>query len=281
MKSIWYEMGIREGKFCGVEQTKFLNTLYRFYYDLQQKCRASLSPYNVLDGGWDFDFSGRIKCAPSIGEHSDWASRVDKMCAPPPVPYGTPITQEYWNSAGPEWKEKDFKTSVDNLLGQEKVNYPLYRDDTGLYFFPRGLRRVGELDWEKQQYRIVSVMRYCIVPLLIRNDTGGIKWSAGYMHSERFEWSNHSGRDTQIIFEFPEYWKKATVKVGVFAKNTSKDQSLKVPVDGSFWANGKTPYIITTPDGTDYDAQSELRIYGAVDLATHPDFMKFFGDVDK
>lgn len=257
-------MGIREGKFCGVEQTKFLNTLYRFHYDLHQKCRSSLGSDNVLPSYYDVTFTGRAKW--NQGGLYNFESYVDALCAIHRVPFGTLITQEYWNSAEPKWEAKTIEPDIKDLLGEEKVTYPAF--SSGIYV---GIKRVGDIAWEKQQYKLAKEMRYCIVPLILEG-LGAEANRQGFAN-----WVNWTWDVVPVKIQIPEYWKKADCKIGIYAKVID---GMHPTINGCFWVSGKTAYV-KEPVADARITRSEVRIYGAVDLATHPDFKKFFGDVDK
>lgn len=265
MSSIWHEMGIRDGKFCGVEQTKFLNTLYRFNYELQQELRKSLNEESWgLRSYYDKSFNGRPKWNPGkyTYHESNFEEFVEEMTTIPRAPFGTPITQEYWNSAEPKWEEKTLLPTLKDLLGEEKITYPART--TGTY---GGIKRVGDIAWEKQQYRLVQAMRYRIVPLLFQ----GLSAEAahyGYADFKHYGWGI-----SNIKIEVPEKWRQADCKIGIFAKVVNDGR--EAPIDGCFWVSGKTPYVKEITQKP-FQTASELRIYGAVDLATHPDYQKFF-----
>ena len=266
MSSIWHNMGIREGKFCGVEQTKFLNTLYRFHYDVLQKSMISLESYYILPSYYDISFDVRAKWNPGGPYGSNMESYVDAICSIHQVPFGTPITQEYWNSAEPKWEEKTLLPTVKDLLGEEKVTYPAV--SPGIY---GGKKRVGDVAWEKQQYKLVQKMRYCIVPLILEG-VGAESKRQGFASWVEWTWDT-----VQVKIQMPEYWQKADCKIGIYAKVIN---GIHPTINGCFWVSGKTPYV-KEPVADARITTSELRIYGAVDLATHPDFKKFFDGVDK
>jgi hypothetical protein len=83
-------------------------------------------------------------------------------------------------------------------------------------------------------------------------------------------WEN----ENQYRITVPSYWCADGIdyKIGIFAKTLST--GLKTALEGCYWR--KTKSFVTSLVPRNEAGLSEVRIYGAVDLATHPDFKHYF-----
>lgn len=260
MKSIWYEMGLREGEFRAVEHTRFLNSVYSFYHTLQSRCRETAGETWALPSYYTLSFNGRPKWNPGKNG-SSFEALVEELCRFPPVPFGTPVTKTFLENPSPLWDEATLNPSCRTFIGEELLPYP---GRNTLSYSAR--RRKDDFSWEKQQYRLIQSMKYCIVPLQITG-LGAEAARYGFVNSETWFW----GRE-EIFIKLPSYWAMPEAKIGIYAR--SKSSGTPPPVEGAFWVSGETPY--RAPGASSSSITSTLRIYGVTDLAHHPDFEKYF-----
>ena len=261
MKSLWYEMGLREGKFRSVEQSVFLNTVYSFYYTLQSRCRQTAGENRVLPCYYDLSFTGRSKWNPGKNG-SNFEALVQEMCCFPPLPFGTPVTEEFWNSEKPLWDAEILDPQMEKFIGEEILPYP------GRNTLPYGAwRRTGEPAWEKQQYKVIQQMRYCIVPLHI-SGLGAEAAHACFADYEDWKWGSDD-----IEIKLPGYWDTGASRMGIYARE--KISGDPPPIEGCFWVPGADTYRVKS-SGAVYRTVSTLRVFGVTDLAHHPDFEKYF-----
>lgn len=261
MKSVWYEMGLREGKFRGVEQTKFLNTVYSFYHTLQSRCRQTADEGWELPFYYDLSFTGRPKWNPGKNG-SSFETLVEDMCRFPAVPFGTPVKEAFWKQDAPAWDETVLAPQMQSFIGEEVLPYPgRNRVSYGAW------RRKGEFAWEKQQYKIIQQMRYCIVPLLT-SGFGADAAHRGFVDHEDWKWGSED-----IEIKLHEYWQAGESRIGIYAKE--KISGDPPPIEGCFWVPGETAYRVKS-SGDVYRTVSTVRICGMTDLARHPDFEKYF-----
>ena len=269
MNSVWYDMGIRDGRFTGVRPSSFLNAAYRFFFDLYMRSRQSLEPewkplnfekknafrFNGLRK-WDLDGTERSLLLSGFSFQS--------------VPFGSPLTQEYWGSDTPDWSYDTLYPAESALIGEEIVSHPIQQMD-----FKKCLRRSGEFLWERQRYKLIEKMRFCTIPLKVqrrsKGDSGWTEFPQKHHINQNLSWEN----ENQYKITVPSYWCAEGIgyKIGIFAKTLSAP-GLKTAVEGCYWLPASsfvTPRITGTEAGF-----SEVRIYGAVDLATHPDFKHYF-----
>lgn len=270
MNSVWYEMGMRSGLFKGTNPATFMNCAYRFFLDLRYQCRKSWDPSIVLpDYETKFVFNARDK---------NWRDFTNnfyrRYFTYREVPMGTPIPEEVWNSDKPTWEKTSF--TEEEILGEKPIIHPL--EDLSK---PGGGKGQFSMtcDWESQRYRLIQKMRYCLVPIKIMvfealYDKTWKNWygNTGFLDRDGFGWEGYS----RVRASFFDYWTQGNTvfKIGIFAEN--KTPGLKVPFNGGRWISQKEFTSAKAPDDDPWLGISTLRIYGAVDLSTHPDYEKFF-----
>lgn len=277
MSTIWHDMGIRDGKFLGVEPYVFLRECASFFYELDIACRKVKNP--SYDPGYTLaqrSYYGHAKHrTPLTWNNSDCKSRFCYKEAP----YGVPLAQDVWESPGTEWPKEVLAPSLESVIKEAPVELPLVN-----YYYPIGCMHTGNLDWQKQLLKLIRAMRYCIIPLTISYQEDNGKWFdmiSPSVNAAQFHW----GLYRQIRIKIPEYWQGEesaagetnSFKIGIYARNITPDyvdENNIPPVTGMFWTTDKEYIINVTEENS--SSLSELRIYGAVDLSKHPDFRKYF-----
>lgn len=270
-------MGIRDGRFQGTVPAAFMNGAYRFFLDLKTKCRQSVVPgYRAPERDEQFSFTGRNRNGLWCDRTSFWNPEeffrekftFDK------VPMGTPVTEKFWNAETPVWTDEVLQPSEKTILGEEIIPSPAES--------PMRIMLLDDPSWERQRYRLIQKMRYCIVPLKIiyRTKDHKYKWSKWYEYlgntgcidSKYFDWNQYS----QLRIQIPKYWATETArcKICITAKNNTP--YYKVPVEGNILIDGNACMTSPPPDKETWYSNSQLRIYGLIDLATHPDWQKYF-----
>ena len=265
-ESAWYAMGMRDGNFCGVNPATFLNTAYRFFLTLKTSCRKAVTPeYRPSDAEESFSFNGLAKSR----EYLDWEYYSTKeRFSYDRAPLGAPFAPEKWEDPHPLWDAEVLERTRDDVLGEESFTHGPH--DT----YTRGF--IFDLQFQKQLYKLIQKFRFSIIPLEVSylgNDGKWHEWfgNTGCVNLTCY-WSSYKRWKVRI----PEYFRKeqALCKIGVYAKNQSP--GYRVPIDGSFWNES---YEYTTP-AVSSTGWSTLRIYGAIDLSTHPDFKKYIDIFD-
>ena len=266
MKSVWYEMGMRDGAFRGTVPAAFMNCAYRFFLDLRDQCRKDLAPgYVCPEREKNFSFNARDKFGRWRGYEGDIYKKNFTFQAPP---MGTPIPEELWSTSRPEWKKVRF--TEEEILGEEIISYG---DGPGYSFH--------STEWEKQRYRLIQKMRYSLIPLQITfstiDHTKQERWeeyygNTGCIDREVFPWDSLY----RLRVKIPDYWAQPGVpcKIGICAENLTS--ALNVPLNGCRWVAQKNFTTAGTADKKPWLGRSKLRIYAAVDLAGHPDYAKYF-----
>ena len=271
-QSVWYIMGMRDGIFYGTDPADFMDTAYRFFLDLKNRSRQSASPVFVPnEREVNFTFSGRKKnVAREMGEDF-----YKKYFAYQPLPFGTPVKEALWYAEKPDLFSEDFDTAEEKILGETLIPHP----DNGRWDKVNAMD--FDLEWEKQRYRLIQKMRYCVVPLKVFCRSRGY---SGVWHPwSEFHYNTGCVDQTDLLWErfsqfkisFPEYWipEGTSFKIGITAN--SNMPNAPVPFNGKRWITAKE-YITPYPSGDISYSSSQIRIYGFVDLATHPDWAKFF-----
>lgn len=279
MKSVWYEMGMRNGEFRGVVPAAFMNSAYRFFLDLRDRCRQNINPaYTPPVHEQNFTFNGvdRFGYWRGWNNFDFYESFFTFQPSPHGTPLGIPIPEELWKTAEPDW-EKVFFTE-EEILGEKTIHHPSMASQRGEG--PTAARYGNGTEWEKQRYRLILKMRYCLVPLQIYarrsyNDSTFYEYygsRSGCINNSAFYWADYP----QLYVKLPEYWtqEKTVYKIGIYAENLTSCS--KVPLEGSRWISDKSFRTVREPAVNYWQSHSILRIYGAVDLSTHPDFKKYF-----
>lgn len=277
MSSIWYEMGIREGLFTGTVPAAFMNAAYRFFLDLKTKCHQSInSKYLPAEKDDKFSFTGRNKNATWHDRQTFWmpSEFFRKNFTFDKIPMGTPVTEKFWNTETPELTDEVLNPSETTILGEESIPSPAESKYT--------LMLLNDVSWESQRYRLIQKMRYCIVPLKIEYRTKNYKyeWSSWYEYLGNtgcidkisFDWSRYS----QLRIQIPEYWAAETARCKICITARNNTPYYKVPVEGNILINGNTYTTPKPPEKETWYSTSQLRIYGLIDLASHPDWQKYF-----
>ena len=142
--------------------------------------------------------------------------------------------------------------------------------------------------WPVQRYKVIQQLRYITVPLDIRVEVQNWGTSEWYW----VDWYSEAGNSQygcinktvypyfdwiflrKIEAKFADYWTQGNTvcKIGVFGEKPYDGYSIQI--DGCFWVNDKE-YSCTRSSGVE-NPEQKLRIYGAVDLSTHPDFAQYF-----
>lgn len=261
--SVWYDMGMRDSQFCGVNPCTFLNTAYRFFFELKTACRRSIVPgYSPSDSDKYFSITGKA----IYQEYLAWNRGVGQnRFSYGNAPYGTPFPREKWDAPRPSWEDDTLSPKLADVLLEEPFSFP--NQYAGQYFSSK------TLDFSKQLYSLIQKMRFCIIPIeCFHRDAGYLEWHEYWGNSGCVNNTISWRGKRRLKFQIPEYWRKEQTqcKIGVCARNITPE--FKVPIDGSFWKG--TEY--TTPESADdVIGESEMRVYGVIDLSTHPDFRKY------
>ena len=268
MNSVWYDMGIRDGNFTGVLPSRFLNAAYRFFFELYMRSHQSLEPEWKP---WDFEKRDEFKFNGLRKWDMDGDERrfLLNCFSFQSVPYGSPLSQTFWESSRPEWSYETLYPTEAALIGEEIAPNPVQQLD-----FKKCLQRVGNFLWEKQRYKVINQMRFCTIPLQVRYRTKTYpEWTA-YSQINHINATIGWQNEIQFKITIPSYWCADSVdrKIGICAKTLS--ENLKTALEGCYWR--KTDLFVTDTVPDRESGLSELRIYGAVDLATHPDFKHYF-----
>ncbi|MBR2372733.1 MAG: hypothetical protein IKA87_00720 [Lentisphaeria bacterium] len=279
--SVWSDMGLINGEMRGVDPCVFLNTAFRFFQDLQYRTRVSVDPDFEPPEICHFDFSFDrmpkfFQSFPDAGkvfypwqyfsyyyEYSNWHPQAAR---------GFPIPEETWQNEKPDLNAA-FLLGEKGILGEDIIEHNGTREP------------INDIPWALQRYRLIQKMRFVTVPLAIRVFDNSIeKWSDYRLYDGYF--SRHPGRiDSrafdwclfpQIEAQIPEYWQKegTVCKIGINAKKGAYIIYPPPPVTGDLWKQGA--YFKSAKYEGRYPQESDLMIYAAVDLASHPDFKKYF-----
>ena len=267
-ESIWYKMGMREGVFRGTNPATFLNEAYRFFLNLKDQCyRDAYNSWVTPESEKNYTFNARDKFGVWRGiTDAIYQNRFTFQTAP----LGSPIPEELWTTDTPQWVKSSF--TEQEILNEEIIPHELTISHGAPY-------RSMSMQWEKQRYRLIQKMRYCLIPLKILTTTGydlssWYEWygNTGCIDKPSFSWESHP----RIKVTVPDFWTKegTQYKIGIFAK--SSDNYTRSPLNGCRWFTQKELTTTAAPSGSPWTGSSTLRIYGAVDLSTHPDYSKYF-----
>ena len=268
-------MGMRDGVFRGTVPAAFMNAAYRFFLTLRDQCRMDVyDSYRPSASETAFVFNARDKFGNWRG--FDYRMFRDKFTFQAP-PLGSPIPEELWTTDRPEWTKISF--SEEELLGEEIIPHPYNADNTG-----RAIgRRATSMQWELQRYRLIRKMRWCIIPLKVSvryshyNDWWR-EWygNTGCMHYN-FPWEIYP----QLTVSVPDYWTRedTVYKIGIYAENIQP--YTRSPLSGCRWISQKEFTTAQAPSDARWLGETHLRIYGAVDLSTPPDFQHFFDPIEE
>lgn len=282
--SVWSDMGLSGGRMNGVDPCTFLNAAYGFFAEVRKHIRPDTESEQLRD----FDFSLRRKA----GEHelntrSDWELLGKSLSFPVENKVlGRPIPEIYWNTV-PD-RSGIFTQTEETLLGGETVPCP--------YAAPLMRREIMDPAWPLQRYGLIQKMRYMTVPLNIRSKvrdsgTGAVfwvdhyseSWQYGYLDTENFYWNGrlNTGRYILLEAEIPEYWRWGnTVCKIAFEGDRAEHYNgcPPPPVVGRGWHDGGR-YLAGDYAG-EYPFSGVVRLFGAADLSTHPDFARYFDPIE-
>ena len=268
--SVWSDIGVVDDHLNAVNPCAFLNAAYGFFKGMRYQIAVITHAMPTLP---DYDFLFRRKSNPR-------ALRPDAFSCPmEPDMLGRPIPENYWNTL-PQWGEI-FAQTEETLLGEDIVPFPYSR--TG--------NSIMSPEWPLQRYKIIQKMRYMTVPVELRAKEYG-KWidyshrwdiydsyrpiTEYGMNTDKFWWRK-SGQYSQLEAQIPEYWSKGNTvcKIGYIGRwALPDDPNPPPPINGCAWSGGSL-YLTEEYMGT-YSGRAVIQLYGAVDLATHPDFAQYF-----
>ena len=276
-------MGLVNARMYAVDPCTFMNTAYGFFHDL----RLALWP--VDDTTWqslhlpDYDFALHRRCGdigisgaawPDLDSALSFPNEEDRL--------GWPVPENYWNSI-PKWSEI-FTCNEETLIGEEILHSPYYE-----YGARPGL---NDPAWPIQRYKVMQKMRYITIPLNIRvkdyelwSDTATWhEWvipNRIYNHSinsTNFNWGarGYYNGYLQIEAEVPEYWTRgnAVCKIGYEGGWHGGGYEAQPPISGCVWNSGNR-FLSSEYTGS-ISPMATVRLFGAIDLSTHPDFAEYF-----
>ena len=288
--SVWTDMGVVRGRMNGVNPCTFLNTAYGFFQQTREKTRYE----KEHSTDWDFLLRRKAGEADSL-DWRKWREAGERLTFPAaPEEWGglaRPIPESYWNSV-PRWSSI-LSLNEEALLGEDIIPWPYASQSRPAIMDPA---------WPRQRYKVIQQMRYMTVPLHIR--TKEKKYIPTYPYYT-FAWGDYSpqisnpyfintryfgwcgkelgGDYRQVEARIPEYWtqRNTVCKIGleggwsdVGEAPVAPPGAPPPPINGCYWHNSST-YLSGeyTEEGSYWGT---VRLFGAVDLSTHPDFAQFF-----
>lgn len=256
--SVWSDMGLVGGEMRGVNPGAFLNTALGFFQELRLRTKGT-TPYR----GWNFDGLKKenlslLNSRYGSGHNFNVWGLFTLTGGGYPEILCRPITENFWRTA-PEWTRISGLSEAD-VLGEEIVEKLWYNYSTQTY----NGRRSMEPAWALQRYRLIQKMRYVTVP---------IDYGDGVFEYEHFFWDSIAGY--RLRFALPSYWAQSGVDCRIGIKAETLDLSRPAPpIEGCFWVNGSE---FVAGEAAAFSGQaSKILVCGAVDLATHPDFARYF-----
>ena len=180
-------MGMREGAFRGTTPAIFLNEAYRFFLGLRDECRKEVYPgYITPESEKNYTFNARDKFGVWRGiTDAIYQNRFTFQAAP----LGSPIPEELWTTDTPQWVKSSF--TEQEILNEEIIPHELTISHGAPY-------RSMSMQWEKQRYRLIQKMRYCLIPLKILT-------TRGYDLSRWYEWYGNTGCIDKPSFSWESY----------------------------------------------------------------------------
>lgn len=282
--SVWSDMGVIGAEMRGVDPCTFLNTAYGFFKELRQQIRPEWDSFHLPD--WDF---ARHRKAGDRGMRGGvyWPALERDLSFPSGYygQLGLPIPESYWNSV-PRWSEI-LTCDEARLIGEDILQSP----------YGYGARpAVMDPAWPVQRYKVIQKMRYITVPLNIRTkewnwqynrvewvdyrDPSGSDIFAHSINRDDFDWTapGRGGQYIQIEAQISEYWARENVvcKIGYEGgwRYSGLDREQPPPINGSAWVGGDR-FLSGEYTGS-ASWPGIVRLFGAVDLSTHPDFERYF-----
>lgn len=279
--SIWSEMGVRDGQFSGVKPLSAIDAIWNFFNDVRYA--VYMSPHiGVYPEEWlwkvGFTFDGRYKFSRQDSIDVD-ILRNGELKLPivesGPDFVGSFISADTWCQA-PDWTLDKFIKADSEALTDDIVLHPL------VSLSPYGPFVLAEdFSWYRQRYALIQKLRFLVVPMDIWYKSFDGEWwqeyhnvyEGGYLYfpcKSEYEPCFSLNAIKGVRFSIPDYWAQDGVdfKIGV-----QIDPSKYSPVKGQFWYYGKT-YTIETEKR--WDGSGVFSAFAVVDLATHPDFAKYY-----
>ena len=276
-------MGLFDGRMNGVNPCTFLNAAYGLSHDLRQK----MWPDRPILHTPEFDYTCHRKGTDGRGSQSFWP-RENWYYS---FPYdelgwsqlGRPVPEEYWNDL-PRWSE--IYTYDEQMLIEEEIIPTPYR---------QGGPSIADPAWPLQRHKVIQHMRYLSVPLDIRtkeyNGQIGVNEWKDYKDEDHYYRDNCIDRDNfywattwgcvQVEARISEYWRQGNTVCKIGYEGRWKDDwdqqhHPPAPLNGCAWSNGN--YFLSSEfnlPGYNH-GRCIVKLYGVVDLATHPDFEQYF-----
>ena len=277
--SVWSDMGAAGGRMNGVDPGTFLNAACAFFREIRRR--------SWPDGRSRFpewDFSLRRKAGErELSTWNEWLLLGKYLSFPTEIEeLGRPIPEIYWNSL-PRWSDI-FTQNERTLLQEEILPCPYGETIIG--------PEIMDPAWPLQRLEVIRKMRYMTVPLNIRTreydeSSGTCRWfdySGVYPNSvnrEDFRWNGQTneGQYVQVEAQIPEYWTRGDTVCrigyqGGWKWSYQEEYSGPPPINGCAWVNGAR-YLSGAYAGPG-SGPAVVRLFGAADLATHPDFSRYF-----
>ena len=255
-------MGIRDGKFYGVEHFKFLDTADLFFREIKYLCKKVSSSDAELDK--TSFFMGKLKTK-LVLDFNEGINNVGSRFRYEFPRTTVPLSDEVWESNGCNWGKEIISPKLEKVINETPVTLG---DSYKANLFE------SDLKFQKQLLKLIGAMRYCIIPLSISYQGSDDKWhewygGTGYINSTSFRWWSVK----KLKIRVPDVWKTGGTecKIGVYAKNLTPEYP--APVEGTFWKTDDEYTISIAPEAA---GSSELRIYGAADLINHSEIGKYF-----
>ncbi len=272
--SVWSDIGIRKGEFFAVNPTLFLATVFQFFTETRE----------VLYREWQFGASYPHEWRKSIS--FNWCSKRDEIYTSgghggvfaenmlglnidlnsgPPLHDFTSLFMppDTWCARpGDVWDMPLFREDKD-VFGDMLILHPLQQAQSGDAFL------ADDIKWQHQRYELIQRLRFLVIPMAIY-----VKWT------KDADWEAYSDGMLGEVFNIfdgvwgikavvADYWARDGVsfKIGVRSEGD-------FPVVGNFWHNGKE-FVFDNGENIGR-FNSYINIFAVVDLATHPDFEKYY-----
>lgn len=257
-------MGMRDGAFALTDPAVFMDSVSNFFAELYYQSYLSVNPDYAFPSDEEdryFSFDLRDKFGVDNLGYIGYGRRL--TIRKNRVPFGTYIPEERWNASQPDaWAQTLY--TEEEILQEDLIPYP--GDVRGFGGYP--LRISLDPEWGEQRYRLIQKMRYCFIPLI------SPEMRVNFVNDNELGWGGYR----KITFRIPDYWRAGgTVhKIAVFIKDTYPDVFEETPPDACKWVTDGEFIIPARADGEVWKGKSQVRIFGCVDLSTHPDFAKYF-----
>lgn len=242
--SVFRNIGFRpDGVPFGVDPGAFLWAAFSFWGSLRAACFEEGSQYRLPA----FGFAFRRKSGDSANQ---WGDLGEYLSFPYVETYslpGHPVPASMW-STSPDFPALD-DLDESGVLGDTVIPSP----------YASRFRDVMRPDWPEQRYKLIRLTRYALVPLELK--IGGEVWLSGFYPGSWIDWAWTRTIEAAI----PAYWQQATSrKIGINGQEGK-------PISGNSWQGDAWSFTYSSGELGQY-----LWLYGAADLATHPDFAQYF-----